>query len=147
MTDTRTGIDTVGTGVSPAAPPSRASLGWAIVADVVAIGAFVVLGGNTHGGSALHLVGVAVPYLIGWFAAAAAFRLDRQPLSVTRALLVWPFGVACGLALRTVVVGALTRPLALVSFGTLGLLLVGWRLVAAIAARLGAGSRSPDTTA
>lgn len=104
--------------------------GW-IVTDAIAIAAFVVLGGNTHGGTPLHLVWVAVPYLVGWFAAAVAFRLDRDPLSVSRTLLVWPFGVALGLALRTAFVGVLTRPLLLVSFGVLGVLLVGWRLVAA----------------
>lgn len=109
-------------------------VGW-ILADAVAIVAFVVLGGRTHGGSVLHLVGVAAPYLLGWFAAAVAFRLDRDPLSVTKALLAWPFGVALGLALRTLVVGALTRPLLLVSFAVLGVLLVGWRLVAAGVAR------------
>lgn len=113
----------------------RRVLVWSCVADVVAVGAFVAMGGNTHGGSPLHLVGVAVPYLVGWFAAAAAFRLDRRPLSVTRTLLAWPFGVALGLVLRTVFVGALTRPLALVSMAFLGLLLVGWRLVAAGVAR------------
>lgn len=115
--------------------------GW-IIADGVAIVAFVVLGGRTHGGSVLHLVGVALPYLIGWFAAAVAFRLDRDPLSVTKALLAWPFGVALGLALRTMMVGALTRPLVLVSFGALGVLLVGWRIVAAGVSRVTA-AREP----
>lgn len=123
---------------------ARGGSWWWVVADVVAIGAFVVIGGRTHGGTATHLVGVAVPYLVGWFAAALAFRLDRCPLSVTRALLVWPFGVALGLVLRTVVIGALTRPLVLVSTATLGLLLVGWRLVAAAVARV-AGAGAADT--
>lgn len=125
---------------------ARSGSWWWVAADVVAIGAFVVLGGRTHGGTAAHLLGVAVPYLVGWFAAAFAFRLDRRPLAVTKALLVWPFGVALGLTLRTVFTGALTRPLVLVSLGVLGLLLVGWRLVAAAVARI-AGTQAPDAVA
>jgi hypothetical protein len=101
-------------------------------ADAACLAVFVLLGRASHdlsSGISWYLT-VLWPFLLGWFASAAAFRLyaswppRRIPLAAT-----WFVGTALALVLRAVVTQRAT-PVAfiLVAYAFIALTVFGWRL-------------------
>ncbi|PFG42582.1 Protein of unknown function (DUF3054) [Isoptericola jiangsuensis] len=110
----------------------------AVVCDVVCVLVFTLVGTASHasGGSAAHVATVGAPFLVGLGVGWLATRAWRAPAQV------WPTGVAVWFA--TVVLGLFLRPLlgggfawsfALVTAVFLAATMLGWRLLAALAAR------------
>lgn len=100
--------------------------------DLVLIIVFAVIGRRSHdeGTALVGTLTVAAPFLIGYAIAAVVGRLDRAPLSVSRAALVAVVAVSLGLVLRgTVFDRGLAPAFVVVAFVTITALLVGWRLV------------------
>ena len=109
--------------------------------DLVLIIVFAVIGRRSHdeGTALVGTLTVAAPFLIGYAIAAVVGRLDRAPLSVSRAALVAVVAVSLGLVLRgTVFDRGLAPAFVVVAFVTITALLVGWRLVVPRSASPGA---------
>lgn len=101
--------------------------------DAVLVTVFAALGRNSHELSAT-IAGVwatAWPFLAGLAISWVVALVWRRPVAVLRSgLPVWAGTVALGLTLRTTVgSGGAALPFVLVTIGTLGLMLLGWRLV------------------
>ena len=112
----------------------------AALADVAAIVVFVAIGRRNHqeGEAVDGILTVAAPFLIalvvGWIVARAWSR----PMQVDAAFIIWPVTVAVGMVLRNLVFDRGTAlPFIVVATLVTGLFLVGWRMVAARAARPG----------
>ena len=112
----------------------------AALADVAAIVVFVAIGRRNHqeGEAVDGILTVAAPFLIalvvGWIVARAWSR----PMQVDTAFIIWPVTVAVGMVLRNLVFDRGTAlPFIVVATLVTGLFLVGWRMVAARAARPG----------
>ena len=106
----------------------------AFVLDAALIVAFAALGRRSHeeATGAGAILEVAAPFLIalvvGWLVA----RAWRTPLAPATGVVVWLVTVALGMALRSLVFDRGIAPTFIaVALLTLGLLLVGWRLLAA----------------
>ena len=109
----------------------------ALVADLVAVLVFAAIGRRSHT-EGLDLDGVAAtaaPFLAGLLVGWAAGRLWRDPSRPVAGL--WAAGGAAviGLALRGVVTGRLPATFVLVATVSLMILIVGWRLIAAVVLR------------
>jgi DUF3054 family protein len=90
--------------LTPLSSPPRTRL--LPVADALGILTFATVGLLSHDG-ALSLSGYArdaVPVLVGWFAAAAAFGAYRRPTGRTL-LLTWIVGVPLGILIRGIALG------------------------------------------
>lgn len=106
----------------------------AFLLDAVLIVGFAALGRRSHeeATGAGAILEVAAPFLIalvvGWLVA----RAWRTPLAPATGVVVWLVTVALGMALRSLVFDRGIAPtFIVVALLTLGLLLVGWRLLAA----------------
>jgi hypothetical protein len=101
-------------------------------ADAACLAVFVLLGRESHdlsSGIAWYLT-VLWPFLLGWFAAAAAVRLYTSwPNRWTVLAATWVAGTAIALVLRSLITGR-ASPLAfiIVAYGFIGLTVFGWRL-------------------
>ena len=109
----------------------RSALAFAL--DVILVLGFAALGRRSHeeGSSVVGVVEVAAPFLIalvlGWLMA----RAWRAPASLRTGLIVWPVTVVVGLALRSVVFDrGIAIAFCIVALLTLGVLLMGWRVLA-----------------
>jgi DUF3054 family protein len=114
----------------------RAALG--VLADVCCVLIFVVIGrANHHAGDALAgVVSTAWPFLAGLAAGELATRAWRQPFAlVPTGIGVWLATVILGQALRVLAGQGTALAFILVSLLFLGLFLLGWRLIAQLAAR------------
>jgi hypothetical protein len=114
----------------------RAALG--VLADVCCVLIFVVIGrANHHAGDALAgVVSTAWPFLAGLAAGELATRAWRQPFAlVPTGVGVWLATVAVGQALRVLAGQGTALAFIVVSLLFLGLFLLGWRLIAQLAAR------------
>ncbi|WP_418277484.1 DUF3054 domain-containing protein [Isoptericola jiangsuensis] len=116
-----------------AADGRRAPVWPAVVCDLLCVTVFALVGTANHGtgGQAGHVVGVAVPFLVGLAAGWVGARAWRDPARP------WPTGVAVwcatvvgGLVLRPLLGGGLEWSFALVTAGFLALTMLGWRLLA-----------------
>lgn len=124
---------------------SRPSL--VLPVDVVLVVVFAAIGRATHdgdvlgpGGSGLSTTAwpFVVALLIGW----AVTRAWRHPLSVRRAgLPIWAITVVVGMLLRAVSGQGIALAFVIVATITLGLLLLGWRLLAVVVSRAVRGRR------
>lgn len=100
--------------------------------DALVLAVFVVLGRESHdinSGVTWYLT-VLWPFLIGWFAAALAFRVyARWPERWALLIATWACGIAIALVLRAVVTQR-TTPVAfiIVAYAFIGLAIFGWRL-------------------
>jgi hypothetical protein len=110
----------------------------AACADIVAIVVFVAIGRRNHkeGEAVDAVLTVAAPFLIalvvGWIAA----RAWTKPTHVETAFVIWPITVAVGMVLRNVVFDRGTAlPFIIVATVVVGVFLVGWRMLAAVAER------------
>lgn len=100
--------------------------------DVLAAAVFVAAGRRTHDGAGLPgLLATAAPFLaalaLGWLLAGAW----RAPAALRTGLVVWSVTVVGGLLLRAAATGRLPASFAVVTTVALGVLLIGWRAVAA----------------
>jgi hypothetical protein len=118
--------------------PSLPLLLGAAAADAVLILVFAAVGRDAHqrGDILTGVLLTAWPFLagaaLGWLFA----RAWRNPLSVRRAgLAVWLGSVAGGMALRAVTGQTVVLPFVIVALLSLGVLLVGYRLLLAGARR------------
>lgn len=119
-------------------PPALPILLGAAAADAVLILVFAAVGRDAHqrGDIITGVLLTAWPFLagaaLGWFVA----RVWRDPLSVRSAgLAVWLGSVAGGMALRALTGQTVVLPFVVVALLSLGLLLVGYRLLLACARR------------
>ncbi|KRE78484.1 DUF3054 domain-containing protein [Arthrobacter sp. Soil763] len=126
----------------PASPARTAAL--AAAADAVLILVFAAIGRDAHqrGEIVTGVLATAWPFLAGAAVAWLALRLWRAPLAL------WPAGV--GVWLGTVAVGMLLRaltgqivvlPFVIVALLSVGVFLLGWRLLARAVRRLRARRR------
>lgn len=111
----------------------------ALAADVAGVTAFVVAGRRTHadgdGGLLDGVAGTAWPFLValgvGWLLA----RAWRRPLALRCGAVLWLSTVVLGLVLRGAAGGGLAPAFVAVTAAVLGLVLVGWRALAALLRR------------
>ena len=108
--------------------------------DAISLGAFVLLGRESHGadgGSGWFFI-VVWPFAAGWFAAALALRLytsrSQAPWRVAATVVL---GVAVGLLLRVVVTHRDT-PIAfiIVAYVFIALSTFGWRIIPSALSRM-----------
>lgn len=91
-----------------AAPPGPAApAAWLVIADALALLAFVVTGMRTHheGGALAIFLRNAIPLLGAWFAVCAVFRTYRRP-GLTVVVQTWLVAVPIGLVFRSLWVGS-----------------------------------------
>ncbi len=115
---------------------SRAAVA-ALIADIVAVLVFAVLGRATHG-ELTDLVGVLVtagPFLVGVGLGWCAARVRAAPLTLRAGGLVLAATLVVGLIGRAIVTGRLPPTFVLVTALTLTVLMLGWRAVALLVAR------------
>lgn len=101
----------------------------AFAADLAAVLIFVVAGRRTHveGLDPVGLLVTAAPFLVALVAGWALARAWRYPVALAAGIWIWAATVAGGLALRAALTGRLPLAFALVTAGTLAVLLLGWR--------------------
>lgn len=114
-------------------------MAWlAVVADVVCVLAFTLIGTASHAtaGSAGHVALVTLPFLAGLAVGWAASRAWRAPARLwPTGVTVWFATVALGLALRPLAGGGLALSFAVVTAVFLAATMLGWRLLAALLVR------------
>ena len=121
---------------------SRAHVALALVLDAALVVVFAAIGRANHdrgvlGEAGLGLASTAWPFLValalGWLVCLGW----RRPLSIVRtAVPVWVVTVAGGMFLRAVSDQGTALPFVIVATVTLLVLLVGWRLIAAVVRRM-----------
>lgn len=110
----------------------------AALADGVLILVFAMIGRDTHQRAEV-LSGVfltAWPFLAGAAAGWLAARAWRQPLSVKYGVAIWLGAVAGGMLLRTLTGQTVVLPFVIVALLSLGVALLGYRALIALAGRL-----------
>lgn len=104
----------------------------ALIADAVAIVAFIVVGRRNHHDAvdASGVVGTAAPFLLALGLGWLVLRLWRHPTSTTWALALWAITLTVGMVLRKVIWddGTATAFVIVAGVATF-VLLVGWRSV------------------
>jgi Protein of unknown function (DUF3054) len=107
--------------------------------DVVSILVFVAIGRRSHeesGNVVVGALGVAAPFLIGLAGAWAVTKAWKHPIEPGVGVLIWLVTVALGMVLRHFAFDRGTAtPFIIVATVALGVLLVGWRLLAQLIAR------------
>ncbi|MDP9996630.1 MULTISPECIES: DUF3054 domain-containing protein [Pseudarthrobacter] len=108
------------------------------LADAVLILVFAAIGRDTHQRSDV-LAGVfltAWPFLAGAALAWLAARAWRRPLSIKSGVAIWLGAVVVGMALRALTGQTVVLPFVIVALLSLGLGLLGYRALIALAGRL-----------
>lgn len=110
----------------------------ALAADLVAVVVFAAIGRVSHAeaDSLLGLLGTAAPFAVGVAAAWVSPRVRVAPASVRAGALVVAGSVGLGLLLRLGFTGSLPWAFALVTALSLAVLMLGWRGLAMLVARL-----------
>jgi len=108
----------------------------AFTADVVAVIVFAAVGRASHDESAdlLGLLATAAPFGVGLAAAWATPLVRARPTGLTAGLAVLVGTAAIGLVVRFAFLGRLPLSFAIVATCALGVLLLGWRGLAAFVA-------------
>lgn len=117
---------------SPRTSPPPQHLIAAALADAVAIMLFAAVGRGAHerGDIVAGVLLTAWPFLAGAAAGWLASRAWRHPLSVRRAgVVIWLSSLAGGMLLRALTGQSVVLPFVIVAFLSLGVLLVGYRLL------------------
>lgn len=106
---------------------------WAALADVVAVLVFALVGRASHA-EELTLAGVAEtawPFLAGLAVAWLALLAWRSPRGLPLpGVPLWVIAVSAGMLFRGIAGQGTATPFVIVAAVALGILLVGWRLVA-----------------
>ncbi len=112
-------------------------VGTAVGIDIVMVLAFAVVGRASHSESdaAVGVLTTAWPYLVATVIGTGLALLPRggarhDPYGRISAVVVWLTTVILGMGLRLLSGATAAWPFWIVAFITLGLLLMGWRLVA-----------------
>jgi hypothetical protein len=111
----------------------------AAIGDALLILAFAALGRDAHarGDVVTGVFLTAWPFLAGAAAGWLAARAWRRPFALwPSGLLIWAGTLLVGMLLRALTGQAVVVPFFIVAFAVLGALLLGFRLVVAIARRL-----------
>ena len=110
----------------------------AAVLDAAVVVAFALIGRASHGEDLAPsgVLGTAWPFLvagaIGWIVA----RAWRSPSRIVPAgLLVWGVTIVVGMVLRALTGEGVVVPFVITTAIILGLLMLGWRAIAAVTAR------------
>jgi len=109
-----------------------------VLLDVCCVLVFVIIGRASHTkGEALGgIASTAWPFLAGLAAGWAASRAWRRPLALRPAgVVIWLLTVALGMVLRVISGQGTAVAFIIVALAFLGLFLLGWRLLAKLAAR------------
>lgn len=125
------------TGSAPG-PVSRRSAVWAACADAALILVFAAIGRDAHqrGEVITGVLSTAWPFLTGAAVSWLALRIWRSPLAVwPSGVGVWLGTVAVGMLLRAVTGQTVVLPFVIVALLSLGLFLLGYRLLAAVIRR------------
>lgn len=120
--------------LKPAKPSLTAVAAAAAVADLALILVFAAVGRDAHqrGDVVSGVLLTAWPFLAGAAAGWLAARAWRDPLSVRRSgLAVWLGSLVGGMLLRAVTGQTVVLPFVIVALLSLGVLLVGYRLIIA----------------
>jgi hypothetical protein len=125
------------TAASCTRPVPRVRAAVALILDVCCVMVFVAIGlAAHHGESARGLASTAWPFLTGLGVGLLVTRAWRRPAAIVPAGLgAWLGTVAVGMLLRVVAGQGTALAFIVVALCFLGLFLLGWRLVAAVAAR------------
>ena len=121
----------------------------AIVADVVCVTLFAVIGRSSHaeGVDPVGVLHTAWPFLAGCLVGLLLSRVWRRPAATTTGAVVWLSTVALGMGLRLLSGSTAQWSFVLVALIFLGLTVVGWRwvyrLVQRARARRSAAVRQP----
>lgn len=109
--------------------------------DVGLVTVFAVIGRRSHAeaADAVGLFRTLWPFLAGLALGWALARAWRAPLAVRRALVVWPVTVAVGMLLRVASGQGVQVSFVVVATVVLGVFLLGWRAIGAIARLVAAG--------
>ncbi|WP_160665802.1 DUF3054 domain-containing protein [Pseudarthrobacter sp. ATCC 49987] len=127
-----------GTRPTPGPGASR-SVVLAACADAALILIFAAIGRDAHqrGDVISGVLSTAWPFLVGAAVSWLVLRLWRSPLALWPAgVAVWLGAVTVGMLLRAVTGQTVVLPFVIVALLSLGILLLGYRLVAAGARRL-----------
>ncbi|MBW0104754.1 DUF3054 domain-containing protein [Pseudonocardia sp. KRD291] len=111
----------------------------ALAADLVAVVVFAAIGRVSHAeaDSLLGLLGTAAPFVVGAGAAWVSPWVRAAPASMRAGGIVVAGAVVVGLLLRLGFTGSLPATFALVTAVSLAVLMLGWRTLAMLVARLG----------
>jgi hypothetical protein len=117
----------------------------ALIADVLAVLAFVVLGKATHGEltDAVGVLVTAAPFLAGVALGWCSTLVRTAPVTLRAGALVLGCTLLVGLIGRAVVTGRLPVTFVLVTVLTLAVLLLGWRAVALVVTRRSRAKSAP----
>ena len=104
----------------------------AVGIDVVMVLVFAVAGRRTHdeGDPILGVLDTAWPFLVAAVVGSLIARGWRKPYGRSTAIIVWITTVLLGMGLRLLSGDTAAWPFWIVTFLVLGILLLGWRLVA-----------------
>ena len=125
------------TGPAPASAARRTAV-LAACADAALILLFAAIGRDAHqrGDVVTGVLATAWPFLAGAAVSWLALRIWRSPLALWPAGVgVWLGAVTVGMLLRAVTGQTVVLPFVIVALLSLGLLLLGYRLVAAVIRR------------
>lgn len=116
--------------------PNRVSV--AVIVDLVAVLAFVVIGRASHSesGSLIGFVVTAWPFVVGLALGWLVTRAWRHPMNVRNGVGLWVATVVVALVLRLLSDQGVALSFAVVTAVTLGVFLIGWRALVAITTRL-----------
>lgn len=111
----------------------------AVIVDVVLVLVFAVIGRASHAEGPAGFLVTAWPFLVALLVGHALAALlpgrPRRPWSIAWGAVVWIVTVGGGMLLRLVSGDTAQVPFVIVATLTLGVLLVGWRAVAALVRR------------
>jgi hypothetical protein len=109
--------------------PNSRIAALAFAADVTAVIVFAAVGRLSHGesGDLLALLGTAAPFLIGLIAAWVTPAVRAAPTGWRAGTAVLLGSAVLGLLLRAGFTGRLPLTFAVIAFGSLAVLLLGWR--------------------
>jgi hypothetical protein len=114
----------------------------AVGLDVFFVVLFVAIGRRNHdeGSGLAGVIETAAPFLVGLAIAWLVLRAWRHPLAVRTGLAVWPITLLAGMIVRRLAFDRGTATsFVIVATVFLGLVLVGWRVVARVVERRAAG--------
>ncbi|WP_299556832.1 DUF3054 domain-containing protein [uncultured Mycolicibacterium sp.] len=118
--------------------PTARTVVPAALADLVCVVLFCTLGRRSHG-EGLDLAGIAQttwPFLTGTAVGWLATRAWRRPAAIApTGLVVWVATIAVGMLLRKLTGGGVAGSFVLVASTVTAVLFLGWRAIAALAAR------------